>query len=155
MSATPLVNFRGHLGRVFSCCWGLRNSQFVYTSSEDQTVRCWNIKDQTATAPPQKITPKPPTSVSKTSSQTAGNKEHAKENEKISKLADENPINEKSISKSDTEQSNPPIAESKIEPKVESITTSKKKVAIYFSHYFTSYLVNKRPIRLTRGQSHF
>ena len=52
----PLANFRGHFGRVFDCCFSLLSNDIIFSGSEDQTCRMWNISEQKHTSPPPKHT---------------------------------------------------------------------------------------------------
>ena len=51
---TPLYSIRGHDGRVFSAKWSgqLAGTPVLYTGSDDQTVRCWDVRSCTSGAPP-------------------------------------------------------------------------------------------------------
>jgi WD40 repeat protein len=52
LSGKILFNFYGHEGRIFTVFWSLLESNLIFTGSDDQTVRVWDIKQQTSNIPP-------------------------------------------------------------------------------------------------------
>ena len=48
----PVVNCRGHIGRVMSVVWSYIDPDVVFTGGEDFTVRPWRLSQQKHTQPP-------------------------------------------------------------------------------------------------------
>ena len=48
----PLVNYRGHSGRVMTVAWSLIDPDVLFSGSDDFTVRPWRISQQVFKEPP-------------------------------------------------------------------------------------------------------
>ncbi len=48
----PLVNYRGHSGRVMTVAWSLMDPNVLFSGSDDFTVRSWRISQQVFKEPP-------------------------------------------------------------------------------------------------------
>ena len=53
---TPLVNCRGHSSRVLDCSFSFTSQYIVFSSSEDQTCRMWDLRSQPYRSPPSTST---------------------------------------------------------------------------------------------------
>ena len=50
--ATPIANFRGHCGRLFSVAWSTENDDVIYSGADDFCLHTWRISAQMHTTPP-------------------------------------------------------------------------------------------------------
>ena len=53
LKGEPIANYRGHIGRIFTCQWSALDEDAIYTGSDDFTVRKWKISQCEHKCPPK------------------------------------------------------------------------------------------------------